>query len=153
MEKIQVDEVESFLTNATVMRPLGKYLGAENVAINHFEVEPGDAFSAGYHTHYDQEEIFYILEGVATFETEEGEKTVREGEAIRFAAGELQHGYNEGGDTVVSLAIGAPKETEDVVVECPDCGELTPQDQTMNDSRTQITLSCTECGAVKARFD
>jgi len=36
--------------------------------MNYVELAPGDAFPGGLHTHGDQEEVFYVLSGIATFE-------------------------------------------------------------------------------------
>lgn len=73
------------MTTATVMRPVSRALGTTEVALNYFEVEPGDAFSIGFHTHQDQEEVIYVLSGTATWETEDGKITVTAGEVVRFA--------------------------------------------------------------------
>jgi hypothetical protein len=71
--------------------------------------------------------------------------TVGAGEAVRFAPGEYQSGTNTGDAPVVALALGAPKDSEDVRVpqECPDCGNgnmrAIPGDE-------GFTLVCPECG-------
>ena len=68
--------------------------------------------------------MFVVLAGEATFETLDGTVTVNDGEAIRFAPGEFQSGYNGGDDELVVLAAGAPRDTDDVRIPfaCPDCG-------------------------------
>ena len=72
----------------------------------------------------DQEEIFIINEGTATFETLDSEVTDKAGDATRFAPGEFQSGKNDSDDEVVAFALGAPRDTEDVRIsqECPECG-------------------------------
>lgn len=146
MEKAAIEEVEEFLTNATVMKPLSRAVGATDVAINYFEVEPGDAFSNTLHTHTDQEEIFFIISGTATWETDDGEFVVEDGEIIRFGPGEYQHGYNDGSETIIALAIGAPQETETAYLECQKCGAREEPTMEMNDDRTAIDVRCPECG-------
>ena len=158
MEKVSVDDVEpQALGDDTDRRGLADPLGATDVAINRYALEPGEAFSGGLHAHLDQEEIFYVVEGEATFEhapepTADSETvTVEAGEAVRFPPGEYQQGRNEGDDRVVALALGAPKETtegrvaqpcpacdspamaiamgeEGMILECPDCGETLQPD-------------------------
>jgi hypothetical protein len=60
-------------------------VGTEHVAINHYQVPAGEGLPSGLHAHYDQEEVFVVLAGEATFETlREGEVTVGARAAIRF---------------------------------------------------------------------
>ncbi|MFC7195594.1 hypothetical protein ACFQL4_14785 [Halosimplex aquaticum] len=94
---------------------------------------------SGLHTHADQEEIFLVVDGTATFETlpesdppsdpadpprTGREVTVDAGEAVRFAPGEYQSGYNRGETDLLAFAVGAPRESTDVrvPVRCPECG-------------------------------
>lgn len=71
----------------------------------------------------DQEEIFVVIDGEATFETLECEVTVGKCEAIRFAPGEFQSGKNESDGELTVLAMGAPRDTEDIRIpaDCPEC--------------------------------
>ena len=133
MERTALDDVENDphpMGINTVQKPLSAALGAEDVAINYFELGPGEKFSGGLHTHHDQEEIFYVQSGSATFEVGKGRETVTVGPdgAIRFAPGEFQHGYNpeDAEEDVVGLAIGAPSERHDwdqieSYSYCPEC--------------------------------
>ena len=104
MEHIEIDEVETggFGRDAE-MRPLTDALGTEDMAINHYRLDPGEGFSGGLHAHLDQEEVFVILSGTATFETESDAVEVGAGEAIRFAPGEYQTGSNDGEEPVEAL--------------------------------------------------
>ena len=146
MEHIEIDEVETggFGRDAE-MRPLTDALGTEDMAINHYRLDPGEGFSGGLHAHLDQEEVFVILSGTATFETEDGTVEVGEGEAIRFAPGEYQTGSNEGEVAVDALALGAPADSTEVrvPVECRECGHealaAVPGDDGM-------AFACPECG-------
>lgn len=136
-------------------RPLSDALDAANLAVNHYRVPPGEGLPAGLHAHGDQEEVFVVLSGEATFETldpdrsEGGEITVGAGEAVRFAPGEYQSGRNASADAdLVVLALGAPRESEDVRVplDCPACGHdyLRPE---VTDTGDGVRLACPDCGA------
>ena len=147
MEKVTIDDVEPSAFGRDIdRRGLSDPLGATDVAVNRYRLAPGERFSGGLHAHMDQEEVFLIVEGEATFETLDDEITVGAGEAIRFAPGEYQSGYNDGDGELLAFALGAPRETEDVRIprECPDCG---------NDNMRAIPgddgfdLVCPECGA------
>ncbi len=106
--------------------------------------------------------MFVVLEGEATFETrasgdDRTEITVSENEAIRFAPGEFQSGRNASDEPVVALALGAPRESEDVhlsrisvlddrTIECPDC-----ETNHMRISRAEAAdFECPACDATFA---
>jgi uncharacterized cupin superfamily protein len=154
MEKVRIDDVDSYMGPADVKRPLTKALGAADVALNYYELAPGDSFAFGYHAHEDQEEVFYVQSGTVTFETADDPVAVGPGEAVRFAPGEFQRGVNEGDRRVVALAIGAPRDAGETEVRrhCEDCGERTPNDIEMTDDREALVTRCVECGAVTGRF-
>ena len=157
MEKVSIDEVRNEVNPLQVhevRRPVSDELGTEHVAMNYFELEPGDSFSGGLHTHHDQEEVFYIEEGTAAFEVgkEREEVTVEAGEVIRFAPGEFQTGYavEETGNKVVGWALGAPgtkHDWEDLesMIPCQECGEELPHGTVINDEG-RFEFTCTECG-------
>lgn len=157
MRKVTIDEIdietEGNLDNGR--RSLTNALNMSDVAINYFTVEPGEVFAGGMHTHLDQEEIFYVLEGVATFATKETateETTLVEiaaGEAIRFEPGEFQQGRNESDDPVVALAIGAPKNSTSgrIPRTCPECGESPYMDTVMRGG--ELMVQCPECDAIR----
>jgi uncharacterized cupin superfamily protein len=95
MEKVAIDDVDietSPLGVHSVRRPVSRALGTSDFAMNYFELEPGDSFSGGLHTHHDQEEVFHVQEGTATFEVGRDRETreVAPGECIRFSPGEFQ---------------------------------------------------------------
>jgi quercetin dioxygenase-like cupin family protein len=152
MNIVTVSEVDRFMSNATIFRPITRQLGTTELALNYFEVESGDAFSIGCHTHLDQEEVIYVLSGTATWKTEEGTQTVSEGQVIRFRPGEFHHGYNNGTEKVVAIGIGAPKDSEDIVVECDGCGERVEPSMNMADGREAIEIDCPECDSRIARM-
>lgn len=110
--------------SSTDRRVLSDSLETTDLAVNHYRVPPGDRLPAGLHAHMDQEEVFVVLSGDATFETLEGTTTVAVDEAIRFEPGEFQAGRNDGDGPLELLALGAPRESDDVriPIDCPDCG-------------------------------
>ncbi|SDR34732.1 cupin domain-containing protein [Natronobacterium texcoconense] len=161
MERISIDDLpaEPYDENLhTDRRDLTEPLSLEGVSMVQYALEPGERFSGAAHAHPDQEEVFVVLEGEATFEVgraadDDGPRTVRigENEAIRFAPGEFQTGWNDVDDRLVALALGAPRESEDVRVDripvlgedsvtCPDCGH---DHARIGDEG----LVCPDCGA------
>jgi uncharacterized cupin superfamily protein len=155
MRKVDPSEMETRLGPAAVSRPLSDALGTTDLAINYYELAPGDSTAYGMHAHSDQEEVFYVLSGQVTFETREEPVTATAGEAVRVGRGEYQRSRNDGDERAVVLALGAPRdggETE-ILRDCPDCGDPTPQELSMNDDRTAVLAACTVCGTVTGEFD
>lgn len=145
MEKVSVHELENEPRVADVTKHLTEPLGLSDVAINYFELAPGESFSGGIHTHMNQEEIFYVVEGEATFETLEDEATIGPDEAIRFAPGEYQEGTNEGDRRVCALALGAPQEMGETRAPLP-CNECGDADYHIAEVEPEgVTLVCPEC--------
>lgn len=155
MEKVSIDDVDSWMAPAAVKRPVSRALKTDHVAVNYYELEPGDSFGFGYHRHPEQEEVFHVLDGTATFETEAGDVDVQAGDAIRFEPGEWQLGRNAGSERVVALALGAPAETSDAEIrkECPDCGNRTPASIERADDADALVTVCEDCGAETGRYD
>lgn len=148
MRKVAIDDVDPESTDpdrSCERRDLTDPLNAAHVAVSRSVLDPGERFSGSVHAHADQEEVFLVVGGTATFETSAGddaagspdgeatEVTVAAGEAIRFVPEEFQTGHNAGNEPVVAFAIGAPRDSEDVRisripvledrdVSCPDCG-------------------------------
>ena len=155
MEKIAVDEVATEphpMGVNTERRPLSDALGTEDMTVVHYRLEPGEQFSGGIHTHHDQEELFLILEGTATFELgRHGEEsvTVEAGEAIRFAPGDFQAGKNESDGVVVGLAVAAPGTSHDwgeieSPAPCAGCDAVTPH--SVRPPGDGFVVYCLECG-------
>lgn len=169
MEKVHLDDINHVGHPAeitTIRRPVSQAINTSGVAVTHLILEPGDAFSGALHTHLDQEEVFVVLEGTATFEVGRDRRTitVSAGEAIRFAPGEFQHGYNDSSSVVEALAIGAPGSVHDweqniVVIECRTCDEETLHDMTAlgEDSwqaqRVDLRMTCSECNTSFTTMD
>ncbi|WP_336003120.1 cupin domain-containing protein [Halorientalis halophila] len=154
MEKVAVDDVEiqnNPLGVHSVRKPVSDALGTTDFAFNYFELQPGESFSGGMHRHHDQEEVFYVLEGTATFETLEETVDVPADGAIRFEKGEYQTGGNETDELVRGLAIGAPDSKHDwdeldALVYCSECGEETDHGMGFTDDG-RFSFTCRECGA------
>ncbi len=154
MRRRSLDEMDDRMGPADTTRPLTDALGLADVAMNYYELAPGDSFAYGFHAHADQEEVFYVQSGTVTFETAAEDVVVGPGELVRFGPGEYQRGVNEGEDRVIALAIGAPQdagETE-VLRECSDCGIRTPHEIALADDRDAVVALCEECGAETGRF-
>ena len=154
MEHVRIDDLDNWMGPAAVKQPVGKALGTEDMALNYYELAPGESFAFGYHSHADQEEVFYITSGVATFETDDGDVDVEAGEAIRFAAGEFQQGFNRGNERVRALAIGAPAEAGELTLlrDCPDCESRTEHAIRPTEDKSALLTVCAECGVETARF-
>ena len=169
MEHVDLDAVEQDphpMGVNTARKDLAGALGAADVAIVHYDLDPGEQFSGGLHTHHDQEEIFYILVGEASFEygpepapdhetghgdgrPETEKTTVAAGEAIRFPPGQFQCGRNRSDEQVVGLAIAAPSQRHDwealeSFAPCSDCGELTSHGVRAPDDG--MVVYCNSCG-------
>lgn len=145
MQHVDIDEVEPLEMADADRRGLTEPLATEDLAINYYELEPGERFSSGMHTHLDQEELFVILEGTATFETMDGDREVSADEVVRFAPGEYQTGFNDGDETVRAFALGAPKDSEEIRVpeECRDCGH---ESMAFTQTDEGPMLECPDCG-------
>ena len=163
MKRVRVDDVENSLQPAAVMRPLTEALGLTDLAVNYYELEPGDSFAFAYHSHEVQEEAFYVISGTATFETDDGPVEVEKNEIVRFDREEFQRGLNRGDEPVRALALGAPLEYGEMprLRYCPDCDteadtefdrvtEAGEDDKAS--SREAVIARCVECGAETGRW-
>ncbi|WP_410767102.1 cupin domain-containing protein [Haloferax sp. DFSO60] len=164
MKKVALDDVEPYsLDEGSTRRGLSDPLGTTDLALNHYRLAPGEGFPGGLHAHMDQEEVFVVVAGEATFETMQGEITICEGEAIRFAPGEFQSGENRAESELSALVLGAPRNTDDtrIPVTCPDCGHdtlrLEAGEESLQfvcpDCASEYTPSdCPECGHTDLRI-
>jgi len=156
MEKVRIDAVENTVQPAAVMRPLTDSLDVTDLAINYYELEPGDSFAFAYHSHEIQEELFYIQTGTATFETEAGPVEVAAGEVVRFDREEFQRGWNDGDERVIALALGAPLEygTQVKRRDCEVCGDRTDNrlDREEENGETVVVARCKNCGTETGRW-
>lgn len=150
MKKVAIEDTNGHAPRA--FQPLTEALGATGLALNYYERASGEHIGDCYHRHHKQEEVFYVLSGTATFETEDGDVEVDAGELIRFAPGEWQQGRNDGGDRLVVLALGAPRSDEpmDLRRTCPSCEERTPA--VPEESDGEVVFYCEVCGAETGRY-
>lgn len=157
-----VDAVPHFTGANTNRKPLSRAIERMGFAVTYLELVPGEAFSGGLHLHTDQEELFLVLAGTATWETKEGpgdEPTLTEVgpmEAIHFEKSDVyQTGRNESGGVVRGLAIGVPGSRHDwagtgAFVDCETCGEetvFTLEGEGRMPDIGEMTIACTRCGA------
>jgi uncharacterized cupin superfamily protein len=155
MQRVTIEDIDAVVDSSTIKRPLTEALEASNLAINYYELAPGDSFAYGYHAHDSQEELFLIQSGTVTFETESGDVLVSEGECIRFSPGEYQQGTNRHDDRVRAFAIGAPKDTggSEVLRYCEHCEKQTPQNIGWSDDGDAKETSCEVCGELTGQFE
>ncbi|WP_255197068.1 cupin domain-containing protein [Halorarius litoreus] len=165
MEKVAIDEAPNEpnpLGVNSVRRSLSDALGTEDVSLAFYELEPGEQFSGGYHTHHDQEEVFYVVDGTATFEVgpppgddadpqASAEVEVEAGELVRFPPSQFQCGRNKTDEQVRGLAIGAPGaqhnwEDLESFAPCSECGEVTSHGVEEPDANGVMNVYCNECG-------
>jgi len=154
MRKIRLDDLDSRMGPADVILPLTDALGATGMALNFYELDPGESFAYGFHAHERQEEVFYVQTGTVTFRTSGEPVVVEAGEVVRFGPGEYQRGVNEGDEHVVALALGAPQdagETE-ILRYCETCGEETPQSLELADDKSAIVVRCLTCDGETDRY-
>lgn len=150
MEQARIEGSDS--EEETVFQPLSDTLDTDGLAINYFERAPGEPIGHCYHRHHEQEEVFHVLSGTVTFETEEGDVQVGPNELIRFAPGEWQQGTNRGDERVAVLALGAPREEgpTDLRRACPSCEQRTPVYGEWVDD--DYVFYCEVCDAETGRF-
>lgn len=155
MRKVDPSEMDSRLGPAAVSRPLSDALGTTDLAVNYYELEPGESTAYGLHAHDDQEEVFYVLSGRVRFETRDEPVVATAGDVVRVGRGEYQRSHNDGDERATVLAMGAPRDGGDTEVlrSCAECGRRTPQDLEMTDDRSAVAARCTVCGNVTGEFD
>jgi uncharacterized cupin superfamily protein len=155
MERVDIDGVENAVQPAAVMRQLTDHLGCSDLALNYYELAPGDSFAFAFHKHGVQEEVFVVLSGTATWETESSVTEVGPMEAVRFPPGEFQRGWNRGDERVTALALGAPLEYGGQVKydDCPHCeAEVEITIQRPDDAENEVRTVCEVCGGEVARW-
>jgi mannose-6-phosphate isomerase-like protein (cupin superfamily) len=90
--------------------PETKTRGPENVGLRVYLVDPGESLGEGMHYHDEQEEIFYVVDGVLHVETPDDVYRVASGQALVVEPESPQRAFNpaEADDSVTVVAIGAP---------------------------------------------
>ena len=153
MDRTTITDAPNRPSTASVCRSIADALGITGFECNYFEVAPGETFSPCLHSVEGEEEICFVLEGEATFETEETQVSVGPGEVVRFDPMEFQHGLNEGSKSVVALVLAAPKDTPTGSLICPECGERDQADISYAVDGDVRIVSCRACGVDIARQD
>ena len=102
---------------------IGYQLGTELIGASLWEVPPGEA-AYPYHFHYSDEELVIVLSGRPSLRTPEGERELKEGEALRFPVGEegAHQIFNRSGGTATFLAISSHGRPDVVVY--PDSDKI-----------------------------
>lgn len=151
---VRVDELQNALSPATAKREVDEALGIDSFGFNVYTVAPGEQIPWGRHYHPRHEEVFYVLEGTLTVETPSASLVVEAGEAIAIPPGQPNRAHNDSEDVVRLVAVGAPKETDEAVIEerCPSCDEVTERRSERRDGGGTVVLFCTGCGVETDRF-
>jgi uncharacterized cupin superfamily protein len=167
MEKVAIEDIEpqspedenipdgAMANSIGDARLLSEALGTTGLAINYYELEPGESFAHSSHRHSNQEEVFYIQSGTATFRTETGDTTVDAGEILRVPPGTFQFGINDEDEPVTAITLGAPREYEEdtqYLIDCAECGERTPQVFELLDDQNEFIARCTDCKTISHRI-
>ncbi|WP_435348357.1 cupin domain-containing protein [Haloarchaeobius sp. HRN-SO-5] len=107
---IEVDAVPVTPDRPSDQRSLGDAADLSNVAINRYEVAPGEQVPFVYHYHDEQEEVFYVLDGALHVETPTEEYVVESDHAFVAEPGSPHRAYNpaDADGPVSLLAVGAP---------------------------------------------
>lgn len=107
---VNVTGVEAAPDRPSVKRSISDAAGLENVAVNRYEVAPGEEIPLAYHYHDDQEEVFYVLSGTLAVETPEQVYAVASDEAFVVEPDSPQRAHvpESADEQAVALVIGAP---------------------------------------------
>ncbi|MFC7139633.1 cupin domain-containing protein [Halosimplex aquaticum] len=107
---VDVGEIDPTPDRPSVQRSISDAVGLENVAVNRYEVEPGEAIPLAYHYHDRQEEVFYVLSGTLSVETPGETYDVGADEAFAVEPDSPQRAYVpvSADERAVALVIGAP---------------------------------------------
>ena len=107
---ISVDDVGETPERPCLQRAIGDAAGLDNLAMNLYEVGPGEQIPLAYHYHDDQEEAFYVLAGELHVETPEGTYRVGTDEVFVVEPDSPQRAFNpeDATETVRALVVGAP---------------------------------------------
>lgn len=131
------------------VRQLTDRLGATDVAINHYELAPGESFTISPHAHPEQEEVFLVVDGEVTFETDDEPVVVGADEVLRVPPGTFQLGTNRAEEPATVFALGAPKEYASGgrwQFVCDDCETVTVHEPVTLDDRE--AYRCEVCGTL-----
>jgi mannose-6-phosphate isomerase-like protein (cupin superfamily) len=118
-EVISGDEVEDAYAGTNVpgeFRPLGKALGAEQLAVTLIRVPPHCDFEQGTgHYHEEQEELYVITRGTLTMRFGDDVRPVSAGSVVRVAPHVRRSHRNEGDEPVEMWAVSRRLDEHDAV--------------------------------------
>jgi mannose-6-phosphate isomerase-like protein (cupin superfamily) len=113
------DDVDDFYAGTDVpgeFRPLGKALGAEQLAITLIRVPPHSDFEQGTgHYHREVEELYVIGRGTLTMRFGDDVVKVGAGSVARVAPGTKRSHRNEGDEPVEMWAVSRKLDRQDAV--------------------------------------
>ncbi|WP_181691412.1 cupin domain-containing protein [Natronomonas sp. LN261] len=111
---VVTDDLEQWDDRDADVRSISAAAGLDDegapVGLRVYEADPGHQLPLAYHSHDEQTEAFYVLEGALSVETPEGTFVVEADEAFVVEPGSAHRAYNPDGaeESVRVLAIGAP---------------------------------------------
>lgn len=155
--KVAIDDLPNTPNPTREKKEVDEAVGATTFGFNVFRAELGEQIPWGYHQHPDHEELFYVVAGELVVETPDEEYHVGAGEAFFVPPGHWNRARAVGEGVTEVVAVGAPKERDDAVIEetCPACGEVTGRVSEKREvgETVEYVLSCDACGAETSRFD
>jgi mannose-6-phosphate isomerase-like protein (cupin superfamily) len=152
--KVAVGDVSNTPNPTRVKREVDEALDVSTFGFNYYVADPGEQVPWGRHRHPDHEEVFYVLEGVLHVETPDQDFTVEADEAFFVPEDHWNRAVAAGDEPCRLLAVGAPKESDEAVIEepCPECGETTDRAYEIRDDGELYVLTCAACGAETLQF-
>lgn len=111
---VDPDDLDQWDDRETDVRSLSAAAGYDyqdaKLGLRLYELSPGEQPGLTYHSHDEQVEAFYVLEGRLHVETPDGEIVVEADQALFVDPGSPQRAFNpdDAGAITRVLAIGAP---------------------------------------------
>lgn len=107
---VDPDALDQLDDREASVRSISDHAGLETLGLRVYRAEPGQQLPLAYHYHDEQEEAFYVLEGVLHVETPAEAFAVPAGHLFVVEPGNPHRAFNPDGATapVEVLAIGAP---------------------------------------------
>lgn len=111
---IDPDDLDQWDDRGTDVRSLSVEAGYDyqnsKIGLRVYELSPGEQSGLRYHSHDEQVEVFYVLQGALHVETPDEEYVVETDQALFVDPGSPQRAFNptDADMTTRVLAIGAP---------------------------------------------
>ncbi|MFC6964465.1 cupin domain-containing protein [Halocatena marina] len=111
---IDPDDLDQWDDRGTDVRSLSVAAGYDyqnsKIGLRVYELSPGEQSGLRYHSHDEQVEVFYVLQGALHVETPDEEYVVETDQALFVDPGSPQRAFNptDADTTTRALAIGAP---------------------------------------------